>query len=248
MSEFAVKVENLTKTYDSLIALNDVSFEVKAGDFFGIIGPNGAGKTTLLKILYSFVTPSSGIVNVSGFDLNSDYKKIKNLLGVVPQEDNLDEDLSVFENLMVYSMYFGIPRKESLRRAEELLGFFDLSEKKRAKVISLSGGLRRRLLIARALVNGPGIIILDEPTMGLDPEYRHNIWNKLKVLNKSGVTVLMSTHYMDEAERLFKNIIMLNHGKIVVKGDISDVLGDRYKRGINETRSLEEIFLDMVKK
>ena len=216
------------------------------------------------------VIPTSGNIDILGLNLTSnlqrDARKIKSIIGVVPQEDNLDEDLSVFENLIIYSMYFGINKKESLRRASELLDFFNMAEKKNFKVINLSGGYRRRLLIARALVNSPKIIILDEPTIGLDPEYRLNIWNKLKLLNKSGITILMSTHYMDEAEKLFKNVILLNHGAIVLNGSVDYILNKNNDENIvgstsdnllqkeelhnvnNGLKSLEDVFMDIVKK
>ena len=157
-------VKNLTKAFNNFIALNNITFNIKSGDFFGLIGPNGAGKSTLLKILYNLVIPTSGSVYIKGLNLKYDYKKIKYNLGIVPQDDNLDEDLSVFENLIIYSMYFGIPKKESIRRSDELLNFFNLTEKKYSKVANLSGGLRRRLMIARALINNPTLIMLDEPT------------------------------------------------------------------------------------
>jgi lipooligosaccharide transport system ATP-binding protein len=246
-ADFAIEVKNLTKNYNGFTALKNVSFDVKTGDFFGIIGPNGAGKTTLLKILYAFINIYAGDVAVSGLNLKINSKKIKYSIGVVPQDDNLDEDLSVFENLIIYSMYFGIPKKESLKRSEELLDFFNITDKKKSKVSNLSGGLRRRLLIARALVNNPSVIILDEPTIGLDPEVRQNIWNKLKILNKNGVTILMATHYMEEAEELFKNIIILNHGEIVIKGVVSDLIYGKDESGIKKIKSLEEIFMNVVK-
>lgn len=238
MQDYIVKIENLTKDFDGFLALKGISFGIKQGDFFGLIGPNGAGKSTLLKILYNLVIPTSGNIYVKGLDLRYDYKKIKYLLGVVPQEDNLDQDLGVLENLIVYSMYFGISRKESVRKAEEILQFFDLSDRKNSRVMNLSGGLRRRLMIARALINDPDIIMLDEPTSGLDPEYRHNIWNKLKVLNENGKTIIMSTHYMEEAEKLFKNMIILNHGNIVLSGSIEEITLNK--------KSLEEIFIDIA--
>jgi lipooligosaccharide transport system ATP-binding protein len=269
MNDYAISVENLTKFYNNFSALNNISFRIKRGDFFGIIGPNGAGKTTILKILYSVVIPTSGNIDILGLNLTSnlqhDARKIKSIIGVVPQEDNLDEDLSVFENLIIYSMYFGINKKESLKRASELLDFFNMAEQKNFKVINLSGGYRRRLLIARALVNSPKIIILDEPTIGLDPEYRLNIWNKLKLLNKSGITILMSTHYMDEAEKLFRNVILLNHGEIVLSGSVDYILNKNNGENIaNDTsgnplqkeelrnnnkglKSLEDVFMDIVK-
>ncbi len=268
MNDYAVSVENLTKFYNNFSALNNISFKIKKGDFFGIIGPNGAGKTTILKILYSVVIPNSGNIDILGLNLTSnlphDAKKIKAIIGVVPQEDNLDEDLSVFENLIIYSMYFGINKKESLIRASELLDFFNMAEQKNFKVINLSGGYRRRLLIARALVNSPKIIILDEPTIGLDPEYRLNIWNKLKLLNKSGITILMSTHYMEEAEKLFRNVILLNHGEIVLNGSVDYILNKNKDENICDTsgnllnkeelnnnnkgyKSLEDVFMDIVK-
>ena len=269
MNDYAISVENLTKFYNNFSALNNISFRIKIGDFFGIIGPNGAGKTTILKILYSVVIPTSGNIDILGLNITSnlqhDARKIKSIIGVVPQEDNLDEDLSVFENLIIYSMYFGINKKESLKRASELLDFFNMAEQKNFKVINLSGGYRRRLLIARALVNSPKIIILDEPTIGLDPEYRLNIWNKLKLLNKSGITILMSTHYMDEAEKLFRNVILLNRGEIVLNGSVDYILNKNNGENIvNDAagnllqkaelqnnnkglKSLEDVFMDIVK-
>jgi lipooligosaccharide transport system ATP-binding protein len=239
MENYILDVKNLTKSFGSFRALNNISFRVERGDFFGLIGANGAGKSTLLKILYGIVIPDSGRIIIEGLDLKSDYKKIKYGLGIVPQDDNLDEDLSVYENLLIYSMYFGIPKKESSRRSQELLGFFGLLDKKYSKVAHLSGGLRRRLMIARALINNPSLIILDEPTSGLDPEYRQNIWNKLKALNKNGIAILMSTHYMEEAEALFKNMIILHRGNIVMDGAVGDITLNK--------KSLEEIFLDIAK-
>ena len=239
MKNYILTVKGLTKNFGRFQALSNVTFNIKYGDFFGLIGPNGAGKSTLLKILYGIVIPDLGSIFISGLDLKYDYKKIKYNLGIVPQDDNLDEDLSVYENLLIYSMYFGIPRKESMKKSTELLEFFNLADKKYSKVAALSGGLRRRLMIARALINNPSLIILDEPTSGLDPEYRRNIWDRLKALNEKGVTVLMSTHYMEEAERLFKNMIILNHGNIVMNGAIRDITSNK--------KSLEEIFLDIAK-
>ena len=240
MENLILSVKNLTKTFGRFKALDNVSFEVRSGDFFGLIGPNGAGKSTLLKILYNTVIPDKGSIRICGLDLQADYKKIKYGMGIVPQDDNLDEDLSVFDNLLIYSMYFGMAKKESAKKTEELLDFFNLTDKKYSRVADLSGGLRRRLMIARALINDPSLIILDEPTVGLDPEYRQNIWNKLISLNKNGVTVIMSTHYMEEAERLFKNMIILNHGGIVMSGGISEITLNK--------KSLEEIFLDIAGK
>jgi lipooligosaccharide transport system ATP-binding protein len=239
MENYILAVKDLTKNFDNFKALSNITFNVKYGDFFGLIGPNGAGKSTLLKILYGIVIPDSGSINIEGLDLQYEYKKIKYNLGIVPQDDNLDEDLSVYENLLIYSMYFGIPKKESMKRSDELLNFFNLEDKRHSKVANLSGGLRRRLMIARALINNPSLIILDEPTTGLDPEYRQNIWNRLKVLNKNGVTILMSTHYMEEAEKLFKNMIILHRGNIVLNGAIRDITLNK--------KSLEEIFLDIAK-
>jgi lipooligosaccharide transport system ATP-binding protein len=239
MEKYILEINGLTKNFNSLKVLSEVSFKIKSGDFFGLIGPNGAGKSTLLKILYGIVIPDSGNISINGLDLLYNYKKIKYSLGIVPQEDNLDEDLSVNDNLIVYSKYFGITGDESRRRANELLNFFDMGEKKYFKVSELSGGLKRRLMIARALINNPSLIILDEPSSGLDPEYRQNIWEKLKALNRNGVTILMSTHYMEEAERLFNNIIILNHGNIVFNGAISEITLNK--------KSLEEIFLDIAK-
>lgn len=239
MEKYILEINGLVKNFNRLRVLNDVGFKIKSGDFFGLIGPNGAGKSTLLKILYGIVIPDSGNIFINGLNLSSDYKKIKYFLGIVPQEDNLDDDLSVYDNLIIYSKYFGIKGNESGKRASELLNFFDMGEKKYSKVSELSGGLKRRLMIARALINNPSLIILDEPTSGLDPEYRQNIWEKLKALNKNGVSILMSTHYMEEAERLFNNIIILNHGNLIFNGTISEITLNK--------KSLEDIFLDIAK-
>ena len=210
-----VTARNMVKTYGDLRAVDSIDFEILKGEFFGFLGPNGAGKTTVMRIIYCFMPPTSGDVRIFGFDVLQDPSRIKAHIGVMPQENNLDPDLTVLENLVVYARYFDIPKKESLPRAWELLDFVELREKASVKIDHLSGGMKHRLLLARALINSPELLILDEPTTGLDPRSRHYVWDMLNRLKAKGTTLVLTTHYMEEAEKLCDRVAIMDLGKIV---------------------------------
>lgn len=209
-----VKAEGLVKDYGRLRALDGVDFTILSGECFGFLGPNGAGKTTAMGIIYCFMPPTSGTVRVFNMDVGESQSSIKSRIGVMPQEDNLDPDLSVFENLIVYARYFDIPRRDALLRAQELLDFVELREKSDVNIRSLSGGMKRRLILARSLINNPELLILDEPTTGLDPHSRRSVWEKLKFLKSKGTTLILTTHYMEEAERLCDRVAIMDAGRI----------------------------------
>jgi lipooligosaccharide transport system ATP-binding protein len=210
-----ISAHGLVKEYKGLTALHGVDFEIEHQECFGFLGPNGAGKTTAMRIVCCYMPPTSGAVKVLGMEVSGNGAAIKARLGVVPQEDNLDPDLNVTENLYVYSRYFDIPRRVARGRIEKLLAFVELSDKAGAKVTSLSGGMKRRLILARALVNEPEVLVLDEPTTGLDPHSRHAVWDKLASLKAGGTTLLLTTHYMEEAERICDRVAIMDSGKIV---------------------------------
>jgi lipooligosaccharide transport system ATP-binding protein len=210
-----VTAKGLTKNYNGFRAVDGVNFEIRRGECFGFLGPNGAGKTTVIRVLYCFITPSSGDIRVFGMDVTQDPSAIKSRTGVMPQDDSLDPDLTVFENLIVYARYFDILRKQSSVIASELLSYVDLQEKAHASIRNLSGGMKRSLLLARALVNTPELLILDEPTTGLDPHSRQVVWKKLTDLKSKGTTLLLTTHYMEEAEKLCDRVAIMDGGKIV---------------------------------
>jgi lipooligosaccharide transport system ATP-binding protein len=214
-----IEARQLYKKYGDLNAVDHVDFTIDQGECFGFLGPNGAGKTTTMRMISCIFPPTSGGLQVFGIDVSTDGKAIRRRLGVVPQEDNLDIDLTTQENLLVYSRYFDIPGKIALERIESLLGFFQLEEKSGEKADKLSGGMKRRLLIARALVNEPEVLILDEPTTGLDPQARHVVWEKLKNLRKRGITLVITTHYMEEAEKLCDRLVVMDNGGIIESGE-----------------------------
>jgi lipooligosaccharide transport system ATP-binding protein len=213
-----IEICDLIKTYDGVTAVDGISFAVQKGAFFGLLGPNGAGKTTTIRMLYGFTPPTGGELRVFGREITSDWRRIKARIGVCHQENTLDPDLTVRQNLLVYAGYFAIPKEQARRRADELLDFFALSHRSGAKVMELSGGMARRVILARALINDPDLLILDEPTTGLDPQSRHQLWERLETLKASGLTVLLTTHYMEEAERLCDRLVIIDHGKILVEG------------------------------
>lgn len=218
MSTPAVEAISLRKNYGPLRAVDDIDFSIEHGEYFGILGPNGAGKTTTVGMVYCFLPVDGGTLTVLGMDTQNSRRAIKSRLGVVPQENNLDLELSVLDNLVVYASYFGIPKKTARDRALEQLEFFGLSAKRDVEVESLSGGMKRRLTIARAMMNKPELLILDEPTTGLDPEARHNIWQHLKNLKKEGLTLILTTHYLEEASRLCDRILIMDEGRILEEG------------------------------
>lgn len=221
----AILVRDVRKTYSGgFEAVRGVSFEVQRGEFFGLLGPNGAGKSSLMRMLYNKSVRTSGLIEVLGFDPLKNELEIKFLSGIVPQDDNLDVDLDVVANLQVYARFYGLGTRATRARIEELLDFLELGEKKKAKIRELSGGMRRRLIIARALLNDPKLLILDEPTTGLDPQVRHLIWDKLRLLKKQGLTLMLTTHYMEEAFQLCDRLAILDHGAAVLEGRPIDLV------------------------
>jgi lipooligosaccharide transport system ATP-binding protein len=240
MSDPVITIEHLHKSYGGLKAVEDMSFFVHPADCFGFLGPNGAGKSTLMRILYGTAEREAQAetkVDVFGYDPLASELEIKFLSGVVPQENNLDEELNVTQNLVVYSKFYGMGRREAEERITELLEFFELSDKRQSKIRELSGGMKRRLTIARALLHAPRLLILDEPTTGLDPQVRHLIWGKLRELKKKGLTVLITTHYMDEAYQLCDTILIMDKGRKLSEGPPRDLL----------ERNIERYVLEIVK-
>ena len=216
--------KGLTKRYDDLVAVADLDLTIPRGVCFGLLGPNGAGKTSTIRMLQAQMPPTSGTLHVLGMDTRLDARRIKARMGVVPQENNLDPDFTVHRNLTVYARYFGIARAEATRRADTLLEFLQLAEKRDSGIMELSGGMKRRLVVARALVNDPELLVLDEPTTGLDPQARHAIWDKIRSLRRQGKTILLTTHYMDEAEQLCDELVVMDQGKILERGTPRDLI------------------------
>jgi lipooligosaccharide transport system ATP-binding protein len=229
-----VQAENLTKHYGKQCVVDRISFQIVKGEFCGILGPNGAGKTTTLKMLVGNTPYSGGKLSVLGLPIPQQARFMRGRIGVVPQMDNLDPDFTVVENLRVYGRYFGLKRTELERRIAELLVFVLLEEKADAYINQLSGGMKRRLSIARALINRPELLILDEPTTGLDPQIRQNIWQLLRQLQKEGLTLILTTHYMDEAERLCGRIILMDHGRILADRTPEELVRERIEPHVLE--------------
>ncbi len=217
-SDLAIKALGLTKKFDEFVAVDSIDFEVPSGECCGFLGPNGAGKTTTIKMIDCVLPLSGGSLTVAGMSVSEKAREIKGMIGVAPQEDNLDPDFSVLKNLLVYARYFDIPKVEALKRADVLLKFAQLEEKRNVVIGELSTGMKRRLILARALINEPRILLLDEPTVGLDPQARHMIWDKIRELRKQGVTIILTTHYMDEAAELCDRTLIMDHGKIIEQG------------------------------
>ena len=214
-----VEVKGLSKSFGERLAIGSVDFFIRKGECFGFLGPNGAGKTTTIQIILGLVEKDGGELIVFGQHIPEMLRQIKTRVGVVPQNDNLDTDLSVMENLLTYASYYNLSRKRAFGRAEELLKFFALDNRRDELIDHLSGGQRRRLLLARALVHNPELLILDEPTVGLDPQARQLIWQRLKKLKEQGVTMMLTSHYMDEVARLSDRVLILDQGKIVAQGE-----------------------------
>ncbi len=223
-SEVVIKARGLTKRYGTLTAVDDIDFEVYKGECVGFLGPNGAGKTTTVRMMYCFLPLTSGELTVAGLSVPERCREIKSTVGVAPQEDNLDPDFTVIKNLVVYARYFDIPKAEALRRANDQLKFFQLEEKKDVEIMQLSTGMKRRLIFARALINKPQILLLDEPTVGLDPQARHLVWDEVRHLKRRGVTIILTTHYMDEAAVLCDRVLIIDHGKIIEQGRPSELV------------------------
>jgi len=234
--EPVIRAVDITKKYDDFVAVNGISFEVARGESFGLLGPNGAGKSTTMKMIAAVSTRTSGDLTVLGLDPNPDGPAIRSQLGVVPQEDNLDQELRVRENLTTYGRFFGMSHAEVGKRADELLEFAQLSDRAKAKVEPLSGGMKRRLTIARSLMNDPQMLLLDEPTTGLDPQARHILWDRLFRLKENGTTLVLTTHYMDEAEQLSDRIIVVDKGEIMAEGSPAHLIRTYSTREVLEVR------------
>lgn len=223
-SQILIQARGLTKLYNVFKAVDHINFEVYKGECIGFLGPNGAGKTTAMRMIYCSSPVTEGELLVAGLDVSTSSRKIKSLIGVAPQEDNLDPDFNVTKNLEVYARYFDISKQEAEKRALELLRFFQLIDKRTASINQLSGGMKRRLIIARALINEPQILLLDEPTTGLDPQGRHLVWDEIRTLKKRGVTIILTTHYMDEAAALCDRLLIIDNGKIIETGSPQELI------------------------
>ena len=226
----------LTKRYGTLAAVDGIDFEIAPGESFGFLGPNGAGKSTTMRMIAATSTRTDGELTVLGLDTNHHGPQIRAQLGIVPQGDLLDEELRVIDNLTVYGRYFGLPRAYVRQRAEELLDFAQLKDKRLARVDGLSGGMKRRLTIARGLINNPKIMLLDEPTTGLDPQARHVLWDRLFRLKEEGVTLVVTTHFMDEAEQLCDRLVVIDKGRIVAEGSPPSLIRQYSTREVLEVR------------
>ena len=231
-----ISAENLTKTYGDVAAVDGITFSVPAGESFGLLGPNGAGKSTTMKMIGGVTRRTSGNLSIMGLDPDTHGPEVRAHLGVVPQQDNLDEELRVRDNLLVYGRYFGLPMSYLKPKADELLEFAQLTDKAKSKVDALSGGMKRRLTIARSLINEPRILLLDEPTTGLDPQARHILWDRLFRLKERGTTLVLTTHYMDEAEQLCDRLIVVDKGRIMAQGTPSALIREHSSREVAEVR------------
>ena len=241
-SPVVVQANSLTKIYGRQRAVDQIDFAVSRGETFGLLGPNGAGKSTTMRMIACRTPLSSGQLLVEGRNVRTQARQIRSLIGVVPQENNLDPDLNVLRNLIVYASYYRIPKNQAAQRAAELLDFVGLSERADARVDHLSGGMKRRLMIARALLHEPRLLVLDEPTTGLDPQVRQEIWQKLEELRRvSGVTILLSTHYMEEAEKLCERLVVMDHGKILAAGTPRELVLARVSRFALEVRDVGDL-------
>jgi len=235
-----VLARGLTKRFGASTAVDAIDFEVAPGESFGFLGPNGAGKTTTMRMIGCVSPVTDGTLRVLGLDPATDGPRIRNRLGVVPQQDALDMELTVEENLIIYGRYFDLSYKEARTRARELLDFVQLTERARDQVEPLSGGMKRRLVIARGLINQPDLMLLDEPTTGLDPQARHLLWDRLYRLKQQGVSLILTTHYMDEAEQLCDRLVVMDHAKIVAEGSPRSLIEQYATREVLELRLRQE--------
>jgi len=231
-----IHARGLVKRFGKLVAVDEIDFDLERGEAFGFLGPNGAGKTSTMRMIGCVSPVTEGTLRVLGLDPARDGVEIRGRLGVVPQEDSLDLELTVRENIIVYGRYFGLPRPVLRKRADELLEFVELTDRAKDRVEPLSGGMKRRLTIARSLVNEPEVMLLDEPTTGLDPQARHVVWDRLYSLKRRGVTLLLTTHYMDEAEQLCDRLVVMDKGKIVAEGTPPDLIRRYSTREVVELR------------
>ncbi len=248
MTETLVEARGLTKKFDDFVAVDAIDFDIQKGEAFGFLGPNGAGKTSIMKMITTVSPITDGKMTVFGLDPVTQGRSIRQRLGVVPQEDNLDLELTVSENLYIYGRYHDMGRAEIKERITELLEFAQLSDRAAAKVETLSGGMKRRLTIARALINDPDLVILDEPTTGLDPQARHALWDRLYRLKRQGATLIITTHYMDEAEQLCDRLVVMDKGEIVAEGSPRELIEEYAPREVVELRFGEDGSDDAVLK
>lgn len=231
-----ITAKGLRKEFGEFVAVDGIDFEVKQGEAFGLLGPNGAGKSTTMRMIASTSKRTGGELQILGKDPNTNGPEIRAHLGVVPQQDNLDRELKVWENLYIYGRYFGLARKFLKTKINDLIAFAQLEEKRNSKTEELSGGMKRRLTIARALVNDPEILMLDEPTTGLDPQARHVLWDRLFRLKEQGVTLVITTHYMDEAEQLCDRLVVMDKGKIMAEGSPAELIKKYSSKEVLEVR------------
>ncbi len=235
----AIRAHRLTKRFGDLAAVDGIDLEVEVGECFGLLGPNGAGKTTTARMIHAVTPPSAGELVVLGFAVDREPREVRRRVGVVPQEENLDPDLSPLENLLAFARYFDIPAPEARRRAQNLLDFVELSARARSSLEELSGGMKRRLLVARALLNQPELLVLDEPTAGLDPQARHLVWQRLRSLKGLGVTQVLTTHYMEEAAQLCDRVALMSEGRILCQGGPLDLVRREVGEEVIEIRADE---------
>jgi lipooligosaccharide transport system ATP-binding protein len=239
-----IEARGLTKRFGDFTAVDGIDFEVRRGETFGFLGPNGAGKTSTMRMIGAVSPLTSGTLEVLGLDPAANGGEIKARMGVVPQQDTLDFELSVYENLLVYGRYFGLPKDVIRKRADELLDFVQLTERRDSRTEPLSGGMKRRLTIARALINEPELLLLDEPTTGLDPQARHVLWDRLYRLKQQGVTQVLTTHYMDEAEQLCDRLVVMDRAKIVAEGSPRELIAQYVQREVVELRFVGDVSVD----
>ena len=243
-----VEARGLRKKFGDLEAVRGIDFEVRRGEVFGFLGPNGAGKTTTMKMLYGFVEVTSGELRVLGLDVRGDIRRIRGRIGVVHQDNNLDQDLTARQILVSHARFYKIGKRDALKRAEELLAFFHLTEKAGDVPRKLSGGMLRRLMLARALMNEPEMLILDEPTTGLDPQARHLLWHRLRELRRQGITILITSHYMDEVEILCDRLVLINEGVIIAEGTPRDLIRKHVGEEMFEVEVVEDSRREEVRK
>ncbi len=242
-----IEAHDLKKNYASTVAVNGIRFTVQKGEIFGFLGPNGAGKTTTMKMITCVSPRTSGSLTVLGMDPGEKPAEIKQSLGVVPQETNLDPDFTCHGNLVTYARYFDIPQETAEKKADELLAFVQLQDKRDVAIDKLSGGMKRRLILARALVNDPDLLILDEPTIGLDPQARHLIWERLRLLQAQGKTVVLTTHYLDEAARLCDRLVIMDNGSILVEGAPAELVKRFVGEEIVEVERSDDVLACLAK-
>ncbi|MCK5628251.1 ATP-binding cassette domain-containing protein [Candidatus Bathyarchaeota archaeon] len=246
-SHLLIKARNLTKKFGNLTAVDHVDFEVFKNECVGFLGPNGAGKTTTVRMVYCFLPLTEGELSVANMNVSNQQRNIKKMIGVAPQEDNLDPDFTVLKNLLVYARYFDISKAEASARAKQLLSFFQLEEKQDVLITHLSTGMKRRLILARALINEPQLLLLDEPTAGLDPQNRHIVWDKIRSLKKRGVTIILTTHYMEEATALCDRTFIMDRGRIIENGPPAELIRKHVGEDVLEVNNNEKVIKLLTK-